>query len=269
LTSEVAEMSLGEAANQFLASLETEEKAASQPDIDRFVRWFGSQRAITGLNAAEIENYAERLSQSDRDYSRKLETVKAFLATARKSKWTKTNLGTNLKIRKSKSKTKGSLSKANAAAEPVVLTQEGHDKIVSELAGLKERRLQVIEDMRRAAADKDFRENAPLHAAREEKGHIEGRILELEETLKVAQIMDDHAQKSVHIAIGHTIVISEIGTGEEMRYTLVNAREVDLSKGRISCVSPIGQAVLGKVEGATCEVVAPVGKLRYRIKKVE
>jgi transcription elongation factor GreA len=268
LTSEVAEMSLGEAANQFLASLETEEKAASQPDIDRFVRWFGSQRAISGLNAPEIENYAERLSQSDRDYSRKLETVKTFLAAARKSKWTKTNLGTNLKIRKAKSKAKSSQSKANAA-EPVVLTQEGHDKIVSELAGLKERRLQVIEDMRRAATDKDFRENAPLHAAREEKGHIEGRILELEETLKVAQIMDDHAQKSVHIAIGHTIVISEIGTGEEMRYTLVNAREVDLSKGRISCVSPIGQAVLGKVEGATCEVVAPVGKLRYRIKKVE
>jgi transcription elongation factor GreA len=268
LTSEVAEMSLGEAANQFLASLETEEKAASQPDIDRFVRWFGSQRAISGLNAPEIENYAERLSQSDRDYSRKLETVKTFLAAARKSKWTKTNLGTNLKIRKAKSKAKSSQSKGNAA-EPVVLTQEGHDKIVSELAGLKERRLQVIEDMRRAAADKDFRENAPLHAAREEKGHIEGRILELEETLKVVQIMDDHRQKSVHIAIGHTIIISEIGTGEEMRYTLVNAREVDLSKGRISCVSPIGQAVLGKVEGATCEVVAPVGKLRYRIKKVE
>jgi transcription elongation factor GreA len=261
-------MTLGEAASQFLASLEVDEKSATQPDIDRFVRWFGSQRAISGLNAAEIENYAERLSQSDRDYSRKLETVKAFLAAARKSRWTKTNLGTNLKIRKTKSRSKGTQSKATAA-EPVILTQEGHDKLVGELAELKERRIHVIEEMRRAAADKDFRENAPLHAAREEKGHVEGRILQLEETLKSVTIMDEHVQRSVHIAIGNTVILRDVGTGEEMRYTLVNAREVDLTKGRISCVSPIGQAVLGKTEGATCEVVAPVGKLRYRIKKVE
>jgi transcription elongation factor GreA len=268
VTNEVADdISLGEAAKNFLASLTAEERAASQTDINRFVRWFGSQRPIAGLNAPEIENYSERLSQSDKDYSRRLEVVKAFLAGAKKFKWTKSNLGTNLKPRKTRSKTRATSSRP-APAE-VILTQEGHSQLVEELDGLKARRLQVTEDIRKAAADKDFRENAPLHAAREEKGHIEGRIMELEATLKAARIMDMAKEISIHVSIGKTVVVCDLSTGEEARYTLVSPREVDLVRGKISSVSPIGQALLGKREGQTCNVTAPVGTLRYKIKRVE
>jgi transcription elongation factor GreA len=268
LTNEVAEIGLGEAASRFLSNLDADQNESVRADIERFVRWFGSQRPISGLTPAEIEKFAERLSQSDRDYSRKLETVKMFLAAAKKSKWTKTNLGTNLKIKKGRSKTRASASRGNTP-EPVVLSKEGHEKLVAELEVLKVRRVQVTEDIRKAAADKDFRENAPLHAAREEKGHIEGRILALEETLKVVRILDGENHGSVQVAIGNTVILHDVQTGEDARYTLVNAREVDLAKGKISCVSPIGQAVLGKSQGDTCEVTAPAGKLSYKIKKVE
>ena len=267
MTNEVAEMTLGEAASHFLATLTAEERAANQPDINRFVRWFGSQRVIAGLNAAEIENYAERLSQSDKDYTKKLETVKSFLASAKKSKWTKSNLGTNLKTKKTRAKTKTSSSKP--APDQVILTREGHALLVAELTKLKNRRIQVTEDIRKAAADKDFRENAPLHAAREEKGHIEGRIMELETTLRYAKIMEEAVEVSVHVTMGNTVVVCDVSTGEEARYTLVSPREVDLVRGKISSVSPIGQALLGKSEGETCDVTAPAGRLRYVIKRVE
>ena len=268
MNDDVSEISLGEAASRFLSALTAEARASSQPEVNHFVRWFGSQRPIARLTAAEIENFAERLSQSDKDYSRKLDIVKAFLTMAKKSKWTTVNLATNLKPHKSKTKTKQPAPN-RPQNEKIYLTQQGYDELEAELAELKTHRLDVIEDMRRAAADKDFRENAPLHAAREEKGHIEGRILELESTLKSAEIMNESSQTSVRVSIGNTVVLCEIDTEEEMRCMLVSPREVDLVKGKISSASPIGQAIMGKGEGDTAEVSAPVGKLRYKIKKVE
>lgn len=268
MTEEGVELSLGDAANRYIATLSPEDRAAHQVDINRFTRWFGSQRQITNLTASEIENYAERMSQSDTDFDRKLEIVKQFLTAAKKAKWTKTNFATSLKIHKSKTKSKA-IKKQAPAAPKVVLTKEGHAKLETELADLKNQRIEVIEEIRRAAADKDFRENVPFHAAREQKGHIEGRIQELEETLKQAETMDGKNHTTLRVTIGNTVVLCDITTGDEMSYILVSPREVDLSKGKISVVSPIGQAVMGKCQGETTEVSAPVGKLIYQIKVIK
>jgi transcription elongation factor GreA len=269
LTEEVADLSLGEAAKRFLATISAEERTNSQADINRFTRWFGSQRPISSLTAAEVENYAERMSQSDSDYTRKLENVKVFLTAAKKVKWTKTNFATSLKTRKTKSKNQTRSTKTITTINRVVLTEEGHAELKAELINLQNQRLEVIEEIRKAAADKDFRENVPFHAAREQKGHIEGRILELEETLKLAETMDGKNHNSIRITIGNTVVICDLTTGEEMKYMVVNPREVDLVRGKISYVSPIGQAIMGKSEGDTAEVSAPVGKIRYQIKHIE
>ena len=94
-------------------------------------------------------------------------------------------------------------------------------------------------------------------------------VRRLEATLKSAKIMDEKKRASVHVAIGNTVVLCDLSSNEEMRYTLVSTREVDLVSGKISSVSPIGQAVLGRSEGETCDVAAPVGRLRYKIKRVE
>jgi len=123
--------------------------------------------------------------------------------------------------------------------------------------------------MRRAAADKDFRENAPLDAAREERGQLEGRIRELEETLKLATIIDEKQEVALRASIGDSILLRNVATGEEVCYMIVSPREADPTKDRISSASPIGKAALGRSRGEIIEVVAPAGKLRYQIKQIE
>jgi transcription elongation factor GreA len=263
----VEKITLGEAASRFLMQLSAPEKEKSQPEVTRFVRWYGAERILSSLTAPEIANYAERLSLSDTDYVKKFEMVKAFLAYAKKEKWSASNLGVHLKARKGKGGT--AVPQKQVPREAVSLTHRGYEELKAELEELKKKRPLIIEDIRRAAADKDFRENAPLHAAKEQLGHLEGRIIELEETLKYARIIDDTPKSSARVGIGDSLILLALNSGEEIRYTIVPPREVDPLQGKISSVSPIGKALIGRGEEETVEVVVPAGKLRYRIKRIE
>ncbi|MDD5038240.1 MAG: transcription elongation factor GreA [Dehalococcoidales bacterium] len=260
-------ISLGEAASQYLSSLPAEERGESQQEIYKFIRWYGWERPFAGLTAPEVGNYAERLSLSDADYARKLELLRAFLVSAKKEGWSKTNLSIHLKARKGKVKVR--TSPGQTMPETVYLTKQGYSDAEAELADLQGKRSQVIDEMTKAAADKDFRENAPLQAAREERGHIEGRIIELKEVLKSAVVIDEKQKKSLRVSMGDSVILYDPTCGEERRYTLVSPKEVDPTRGKISTVSPIGKAIMGKAEGETVELTAPVGKLCYQIKTVE
>jgi len=235
--------------------------------VYKFVRWFGRERPFTGLTAAEIDNFVEHLSRSDTDYLRKLGLIRAFLVYAKKKGWSKTNLATHLKARKSNAKPVSSAG--GGVIETVSLTRDGYADMETELAALQNERHQAIDEIRRAAADKDFRENAPLDAARERRGWIEGRINELEGIMKAAVIIDEQREDSLKVAIGDSVVLREQNSKEELRYTLVSPKEVDVSRGRISSASPVGKAVIGKEQGETVEILAPVGKLLYRIQQIE
>jgi transcription elongation factor GreA len=256
---------LGEAARQFLATLPTEARGGSQQEIYRFVRWYGWEQTFNGLNPAAVANYAEQLSQSDADYLKKLELTRAFLTYARKQGWSKVNLATHLKARKTKSQ---QASSQRQKRQPVSLTRQGYDELKAELAGLQEKRLGLIEDIRRAAADKDFRENAPLDAAREQRGQVEGRIMELEEVLGSAIVIDEARESTHKASLGDNVILQDMTSGEEVHYTLVSPNEVDAASGRISGASPIGRAIVGRVQGDIVEVTVPVGKLRYKILRI-
>ncbi|UCB43214.1 MAG: transcription elongation factor GreA [Dehalococcoidales bacterium] len=260
-----SEISLGEAARRFLADLPAETRSSSQQEIYRFVRWYGWEQTFTGLVPAGVANYAEQLSQSDADYSQKLESIRAFLSYARKRGWSKVNLATHLKTRKTKSK---STVSRGSKRQPVSLTEQGYDELKAELTVLQGKRLQLIEDIRRAAADKDFRENAPLDAAREQRGHVEGRIIELEAILGSAIILEEAREVTHTASLGDEIVLQDLASGEEVRYTLVSPTEVDATSGKISGASPIGRAIVGKVQGNVVEVTVPAGKLRYKILRI-
>lgn len=262
-----ASLSLGEAVRQFLSHLAAEEGKASQQEIYRFVRWYGWERSCTELKAAEVASYAEHLSSSDAVYLRKLELVRAFLAYASKAGWTRGNLAPHLKIRKGGGTAAG-LSR-RVLSQTTALTREGYAQLEAELAALKSQRGQAIEEIQRAAADKDFRENAPLEAAREQRGHLEGRIRELEEALKSATIIDEKAAVKLKADIGDSVVARDLASGEERHYMLVSPREVDPVRGKISSVSPIGKAIIGHGQGDIIEVVAPAGKVRYQIMELK
>ncbi len=260
-------LSLGEAASRFLAGLSPEEGKASQQEIDKFIRWFGWERPFAALTAAEVANYAERLSASDIDYVGKLELVRAFLVFARKKEWTATNLAVHFKVRKGKRSPQS--SSWRRLPETVSLTQQGYVELEAELEALRSKRPEIIDEMRRAAADKDFRENVPLQAAREQRGQLEGRIMELEAMLKSAVVIDDKKMPTLTVSLGDSVLLCDLDSGEELHYRLVSPREVDPTKGKISNVSPIGRAIVGKCQGEIVEIAVPAGKLRYQIKQIE
>lgn len=260
-------LSLDEAASRFLDTLSPEEKAISLPEVYRFVRWYGRERPFARVTAPAVGSYAERLSLSDTDHAKKLELIRAFLLYAKKADWTGISLATHLKVKKGKTSRR---SKARLAApDTIQLTKEGYADLEAELVTLKGRRLETIDEVQKAAADKDFRENAPLEAARQQLGHIEGRIRGLEATLKIAVIIDDKARKSFKASVGDTVILRDRTSGEELRYTLVSPREVNPIKGKISDASPIGRAIIGKIQGEEVDVTVPAGKLHYEIKQIE
>jgi transcription elongation factor GreA len=257
---------LGEAASMYLAALPVEKRVVSQQEIYKFNRWFGRERLFDSIKPSEIDNYAEQASRSDAGHADKLALVRAFLSYARKKGWSQINLGTHLKAKKGK--TRSTPVGRKEIVEPVAVTKEGYEKIQAELESLKDQRQEAIEEMTKAAADKDFRENAPLHAAREKRGMLEGRIIELEAILKAAEIVDEQNQSSEGVDIGKSFILADPEKGIEMRYTLVGPREADPANGRISSVSPIGKAVLGKKKGNMVEINAPAGKLKYKLKEI-
>ncbi len=261
------ELSLSETASRFLASLAPEKRGMSQQEVYKFVRWFGWERPLAGLTPPDVANYAERLSLSDTNYKEKFELIRAFLIYAGKEGWCKSNLAAHFKTKLMKTRLSASTRQGLPGATP--LTQQGYAELEAELVTLKSKRSPVIDEMRRAAADKDFRENAPLEAAREEYGQLEGRIRELEETLKSATIIGKKQEVTRRVSIGDSIVLCDVASSEELRYMIVSPREVDPTKGRISSVSPIGKAVLGRAHEDIIEVAAPAGKLHYQIKKIE
>ena len=271
MTENNQKLNLGEASSDFLSGLPPEEKKASQQEISKFARWFGRERPLSGLIPAEIESYAEQLSTSDKDYLKNFDSIKAFLVYAKKKGWTKTNMSIHLKIKvkAGKGRTKKGSANGKAAPEAVSLTREGHAKLKAELTALHGERHLVIDEIHKAAADKDFRENTPFHAAREKKGHIDGKIMELEGIMKSAVIIDENQVFSLRVGIGDKVIICEVGSEAEVCYTLVSPREVDVKSGKISNASPMGQAIIGREQGATVEIDAPVGRLRYRIIRID
>jgi transcription elongation factor GreA len=262
-----SEIKMAEAAACFIASLSAEEKESHQPILNHFVRWFGKGRVFGDIMPPEIANYTERLSISDGEYMKKLEAIKGFLAYAKKEHFIKTNLSTHLKTKKGKLKVDKNIKKSTV--EKVTLTTEGYEKVKKELEVLKEQRPEAIEEVSKAAADKDFRENAPLDAARERLSHIEGKINELEELLKKSEIFDGCSKDNGRVGIGDCIVLTDLSNMEILQYTLVSAREFDPSNGKISGTSPLGKALIGKRAGDNIEVTVPLGKLCYKIEKIE
>jgi len=257
---------LADAAARFLSSLPVQTRGITPQEIHSFVRWFGASRAFHELNIPDVGAYAEHIAISSTEPIKKLEPVRAFLSFAYKHKWSHTNLSVHLHVKKPTGKNTGP-GKRNTAT-PVSLTQEGYEELKRELERLITERPRIAEELERARADRDFRENAPLDAAREHQAQVEARIRELETIFKTATVMDVPQQSASKIGIGDTVILQEVSSGEEMCYTLVSSREANPTKGKISTISPTGKCLIGKSEGETIEVPAPAGMVYYHIKKV-
>jgi len=264
--SEQQSVTLTEAVTKFLATLSPEERQENQQELNKFIHWHGGERPVSTLNPKEVGDYADSISTSLTDATRKLEPVKNFLSFVRKKKLVDVSLAQHLRVSKGKIKVTRT---ASLNCIPASLTPEGYATLTAELETLKHERPHIAEQIRHAAADKDFRENAPLEAAREHQGQVEARIRDLEAILKGSRMAEEKPVATQTAGIGCTIGLYEPSSGELFYYTLVSPSEANPAKGKISIISPIGKAVMDHQTGAEVEVLAPVGKLRYQIKEIK
>jgi transcription elongation factor GreA len=260
-----SDTSLGQAATQFLLTLSSEERLKAQQEVYKFVRWYGEKRPLIGLTIPEVANYAEQITSSTTEVAEKLGIIKSFLTYTHKQGMTKKNMAVYLKSKKTPPKSASSMKRRTH--RKVLLTSQGYSDLQAELDSLKKERPRMAEEIKKAASDKDFRENAPLEAAREYQGHVEARIKQLESTLKMAAIVEQEGG-SKEISFGDTAVLMDTASGEQVRYTLVDISEANPMEGKISVASPMGQALLGRVKGQKIEVKAPAGIMHYTIEEI-
>jgi transcription elongation factor GreA len=153
----------------------------------------------------------------------------------------------------------------------VPMTLEGSERLREELNHLKSvLRPQIIQAIATAREHGDLRENAEYHAAKEQQSFAEGRIKEIESKLSDAQIIDVTKIKPTgKVIFGSTVTLVEVESGSERRYKIVGEDESDLKQNKISVMSPIARALVGKAEGDAVVVKAPNGSIEYEIEKVE
>ena len=239
---------------------------AVQQELSRFVRYCGRDSAVQSLTPMVVAGYCGTLEGLGDDRSLRVSFTKGFLAYLHNQGWTSTNLATHVKLRRTGRRGPAQPRKKRPVGNQ--LTAEGHDRLQDELATLKSQRVTVAEEIRLAAATKDFSENAPLDAAREHQGQLEARIRELETLLKDATILDDSAggkgAKS-RIGVGTHVVLRHVPTGRQVRYHLVESKEADPTEGKISAASPVGKAVLDRAVGDEVTVETPRGSVGYVI----
>jgi len=153
----------------------------------------------------------------------------------------------------------------------VPMTVGGSEALRAELAHLKQVvRPQVVQAIAVAREHGDLRENAEYQAAKEQQGFIEGRIKEIEQKLADAQVIDiTKIKPSGKVIFGSTVTVVVVGSGETKRYRIVGEDEADLKVDKISVMSPLARALVGKSEGDAVTVKTPNGNLEYEIEKVE
>ena len=157
------------------------------------------------------------------------------------------------------------------ASKETILTAEGLRKLKEELAQRKgEIREEIVERLKEARAQGDLSENSEYDQAKEDQGKNESRIVELEQMIKTAVIIDTSASsKEGKVSLGCTVVLKDMETDEEETYTLVGTTEADPFDNKISNESPVGKAVIGKKIGDVVVAVTPAGELSYKILEVK
>lgn len=148
------------------------------------------------------------------------------------------------------------------------LTEEGYKKLKEEVEHLKKvRRPEIANRIKEAKELGDLSENAEYADAREEQSFTEGRIIDVEEILKNAQVIASTDANPNQVDIGDTIKVSK--DGKEFVYTIVGSNEADPNAGKISNESPLGRAFLGKKKGEEFSVNTPKGEVKYKIISVK
>ena len=150
--------------------------------------------------------------------------------------------------------------------ERILMSVTGHKQLREELERLERvERPDIIKAIEVARAHGDLSENAEYHAAKERQGMVEGRILDLKDKLGRAEIIDCTKVATGRVVFGTVITLFDMKTETEVTFQLLGPEEVDVDKGVISFLSPLGKALLGKEEDDEVSVGTPGGMREYEV----
>ena len=151
----------------------------------------------------------------------------------------------------------------------VPMRPSGYAALEAELKRLKGvERQKIVKEIEIARAHGDISENAEFHAAKERQSHVEGRIVQLEDRLARAQVIDPRGQSPEAVRFGATVQLTDVENGEVVTYTIVGEDESDASNGLISVTSPIARALLGKPVDEVVAVQVPRGRREFEIRAI-
>ena len=152
----------------------------------------------------------------------------------------------------------------------VMMTYEGLKKLEEELEYLKtEKRKEISERIKVALGYGDLSENSEYDEAKTEQAQVEMKIVELENTLRNAKIIDEEEVDNKVVQVGNKVKVHDLEFDEDVEYTIVGPTEVDLAEGKISNESPIGKALLGKKKNEVAEAVLDNGEtLKFKVLKI-
>ena len=236
-------------------------------ELGRFAQYYGADRVLKEIDPSEVGSYSESISEGGAvpQAAEKLQVVRAFLSYMKKSGHLEVNLAQHVRIKKNRVRN----NKPADIQEVIELTPAGHKQLNAELESLKNERVGLAEEIHKAAQDKDVRENAPLEAAREQQGHVEARIRDIELQLRNAVVIDPKKRrKDARVGIGAKVTLKDLTSGKEQGYTVVSVSEANPLENKISNVSPVGKAVMKRVAGQQIEVDTPLGKQSFLIVRV-
>lgn len=263
-------LSLMVALGRYLANGKSGTQPEGHQELNRFIQWCGRDRGVGELTPSEVADFAASAGGMwGADSALKLNPVKSFLTYLKKKGWVEVNLAPHVKSSKSKKNSHRIFFRSSG--EQAELTAEGYANLQNRLEMLKLERFSVVGDISRAMADKDFRENAPLDAAKERQGFIESSIREVEGILanavvRTSDTIDDGTKR---VKIGRKVTLKDAKSGKQVLYRVVDSREADPVSGKISNVSPVGKALMDKTIGEEVQVTIPKGTLSYIVQKIE
>ena len=152
----------------------------------------------------------------------------------------------------------------------VILTQEGFDNLEKELNYLRtEKRAEIADRIKVALGFGDLSENSEYDEAKTAQAENEVKIAELENKIRHAKIIDEKDIDTETVQVGNIVKVHDEEYDEDITFTIVGSTEVNLAENKISNESPIGKALLGAKKGATLEVNAPAGIIKYEIRKIK
>ena len=196
-------LSVSEALSQFVTVKKNGKKAMDgHQEIGRFIAWIGRERMVSELTPSEVADYAHYVGLGGSESAQRISPVKTFLSFLKDQGMVETSLAPHLRIprsRKSASSSRSARSGVNGGGAQ--LSKQGFERLQRQLEELKGERVKVVEDIKRAMEDKDFRENAPLDAAKERQGLIESRIRGLESSLSTAEILVEGSKRQKHVKV--------------------------------------------------------------------